>query len=50
MAHRFLGEPSLPDARRLTKTNIRVFGNSPGKSPLEPSGLPGPVILTSPKP
>ncbi len=46
--NRLIGDAALPEAQRLTKTNVSVVTNGPGKWPLEPSGLLGPVILLSP--
>jgi hypothetical protein len=48
--NRLIGDASLPEDQRLTKTNIRVIASGPGKWPPEPSGLLGPVTLVSPKP
>ena len=48
--NRLIGDVSLPEGQRLTKTNVRVVASGPGKWQLEPSGLLGPVILVSPKP
>jgi len=48
--NRLIGDASLPEDQRLTKTNIQVTVNGPGKWQLEPSGLLGSVILVGPKP
>ncbi len=48
--NRLIGDASLPEDQRLTRTNIRVIGSGPGKWPLEHSGLLGPVTLASPSP
>jgi hypothetical protein len=42
--NRIIGDQSLPEAQRLTKTNIRKLT---AKTPLVPSGLLGPVRLES---
>jgi hypothetical protein len=42
--NRLIGDESLPEEKRFTKTNMRKFGPS---SPLLPSGLIGPVSLLS---
>lgn len=48
--NRLIGDTSLPEHKRLTKTNVRVIASGPGKWPLEPSGLLGPATLVSRKP
>jgi len=48
--NRLIFDAVLPEAQRLTKTNVLVKVNGPGKWPVEPSGLLGPVILTRPQP
>ncbi len=48
--NRLIGDAALPEAQRLTKTNVRVVASGPGKWQLESSGLLGPVILVSQKP
>jgi alpha-L-rhamnosidase len=48
--NRLIGDAALPAGQRLTKTNIQVTVSGPGRWALEPSGLLGPVILTSPTP
>jgi hypothetical protein len=48
--NRLIGDAALPEAQRLTRTNIKVTASGPGKWPLEPSGLLGPVTLLRPKP
>jgi hypothetical protein len=48
--NRLIGDASLPEDQGLAKTNIRVIVSGPGKWPLEPSGLLGPVTLAGPKP
>jgi len=45
--NRLIGDAALPEDQRLTKTNVSVVMNGPGKWPLEPSGLLGPVTLVS---
>jgi hypothetical protein len=44
--NRIIGDQSLPQAERLTRTNIRQLTR---RSPLMPSGLMGPVHLLTPK-
>jgi alpha-L-rhamnosidase len=48
--NRLIADASLPEDQRLTKTNVQVTVNGPGKWQPKPSGLLGPVILVSPKP
>jgi hypothetical protein len=48
--NRLIADASLPEDKRLTKTNVRVITNGPAKWPLEPSGLLGPVTLKNPSP
>jgi hypothetical protein len=48
--NRLIGDAALPADQRLTKTNVRVIASGPGKWPVEPSGLLGPVSLVSPTP
>jgi len=45
--NRLIGDASLPEDKRLTKTNVLVITNGPGKWQLESSGLIGPVKLIS---
>jgi hypothetical protein len=45
--NRIIGDASLPPAERLTRTNIRKLT---AKTPLEPAGLFGPVILFQAQP
>ena len=46
--NRLIGDAKLPPAQRVTRTNIRKLT---AKTPLEPSGLFGPVqFLTAPQP
>ena len=40
--NRLIGDQLLPEAQRLTRTNVRKFT---ADSPLLPSGLLGPVVL-----
>jgi hypothetical protein len=42
--NRLIGDASLPEAQRLTRTNIRKLT---AKTPLEEAGLLGPVRLLS---
>lgn len=46
--NRLIGDASLPEGQRLTKTNVRVIASGPGKWPLESSGLLGPVRIVHP--
>lgn len=48
--NRLIGDAALPEDKRLTRTNVRVIANGPGKWPLESSGLLGPVRLVGKKP
>lgn len=48
--NRLIGDASLPEDQRLTKTNIQVAVNGPGKWRLQQSGLLGPVVLKSARP
>jgi hypothetical protein len=43
--NRLIADASLPEDKRLTKTNVRIITNGPSKWQLEPSGLLGPVTL-----
>jgi hypothetical protein len=45
--NRIIGDASLPPAQRLTQTNIRKLTS---KTPLEPAGLFGPVLLVEESP
>ena len=42
--NRIIGDQSLPETQRLTKTNVRKLT---AKTPLMPSGLLGPVRITA---
>lgn len=48
--NRLIADASLPEDQRLTRTNVLVSVSGPGRWPVEPSGLLGPVVLVSPKP
>jgi hypothetical protein len=43
--NRLIGDASLPEDQRLTRTNVRVIASGPGRWPLQSSGLLGPVTL-----
>jgi len=47
--NRLIADSALPEAQRLSNTNILVVTSGPKKWPVEASGLLGPVILVSPK-
>jgi hypothetical protein len=47
--NRLIGDASLPEDQRSTKTNVNIVTNGPGRWPLESSGLLGPVKLVSHK-